>query len=590
MFEDLRTLKPYVRRYLGTYILGCICLITSNGLTLVIPWLIKQAIEHLQHAKVSEELARPYFFAALILVVASIQMVIRIGSRWFLLGNSRRVSRDMRNDLFAHLQKLSLSYYVRTPTGDLMSRAVNDMQYVQSLVGPVILYCTSTLLMYLGAVPVMLIMSPRLTLLALIPYPIFLLTFKKFAAALFARSRIVQERLADLSNLSQECISGIQIIKAYAQEESMREHFRELSKGYLESNIRLIKIHGLFLPMITSVTALGMLVVIWVGGRQVIAGQITLGDFIAFTVYLTILAMPTAFLGMIISASQRGLSSLQRINEIFNQQPSILDGPEVMPFKIEHGEIDIRNLSFSHHPLNNEKNGTFSLKNINLTVPVGTTVAIVGHTGSGKTTLINLIARLLELEPGAIWIDGKDITTIPIAEVRNSVSLVPQDSFLFSTTLRKNIEFGNHNGTGMSVSEAAQAAGLMPDIETFPKGFETIIGERGINLSGGQRQRVALARALVSGPKILILDDAFSSVDTNTEEQIMGNLKSVFQELTAIIVSHRMSTIKDADKIIVMDEGRIVEEGNHDSLIEKGGIYAKLYQRQLLMEELEHMG
>lgn len=590
MIEDLKTLKPYVRRYLGTYALGCTCLLVSNGLTLLIPWLIKRTIEHLQFVSQTAEPGKPHLFAALIAIVAIVQMIIRIGSRWFLLGNSRKVSRDLRNDLFAHLQKLSPLYYVKTSTGDLMSRAVNDMQYVQSLVGPVILYVTSTIIMYLGAVPIMLYMSVKLTLLALIPYPLFLITFKKFSAALFTRSRDVQERLADLSAQTQESISGIQIIKAYAQEESFADHFRRLSDEYLTSNVRLIKTHSLFVPMITIISALGMLVVIWIGGRQVIAGGISLGDFVAFTVYLAILAMPTAFLGMIISASQRGISALRRVNEILNEKPSIIDGSETRPFSIERGEIAIRDLSFSYPPSNNGMNHRFELKDIGLSIPSGSTLAVVGRTGSGKTTLVNAIARQLEIEPGKIFVDGEDITKIPLEEVRGSIAIVPQDSFLFSITLRDNIAFGERGGNGMSVEAAASQAGLMPDVESFPKGFGTIIGERGINLSGGQRQRTALARALMTDPKILILDDAFSSVDTHTEEQILQNLKDTLQRRTTIMISHRVSTVKHADKIVVLDEGRIVEEGSHDSLIQKGGIYADLYHRQQLLEELEGMG
>ncbi len=591
MFEDLRTLKPYVRRYVGAYVLGCACLLVSNGLALVIPWLTKQTIEHLQHVKGSAELGKPHLYALMILVVAAAQMVIRTGSRWFLLGNSRKVARDMRDDLFAHLQRLAPSYYVRMPTGDLMSRAVNDMQYVQSLVGPVILYCTSTLILYVGAIPIMLYMNVELTLLALIPYPMFMVVFKKFAAVLFHRSRVVQERLADVSARAQESISGIQIIKAYVQEESEAKHFRRLSEDYLSSNVGLIKVHGLLMPMITLVSSLGMLVVIWVGGRRVIGGQITLGDFVAFSEYLVILAMPTAFLGMIISASQRGLSSLHRVNEVFKEQPSIVDGPTARPFSIERGEIEIRNLSFSYPSTdNNGMNGRFALRNINLRIPAGTTLAIVGHTGSGKTTLINLIARFLETEPEAVFIDGRDIITIPLAEVRAKTGLVPQESFLFSITLGENISFGAPDAGEAAVEAAARTAGLMPDVEMFPKAFDTLIGERGINLSGGQRQRTALARALLSNPKILILDDAFSSVDTHTEEQILRNLKDVLHGRTTIMISHRVSTVKDADKIVVMQEGRIVEEGDHDALIERDGIYADLYQKQLLMEELERMG
>jgi len=589
MIEDLRTLRPYVRRYLGAYALGCACLVGSNALALLIPWLTGQTIDHLQHAKVSADLARPHFYGILIIVVASVQMVIRIGSRWFLLGNSRKVARDLRNNLFAHMQKLSPSYYVRTPTGDLMSRAVNDMQYVQSLVGPVILYIASTFILYVGAIPIMLGKSAELTLWALIPYPLFLITFKRFSAALFARSRAVQERLAGLSARAQESISGIQIIKAYVQEQSESGHFRDMSEDYLATNIRLIKIHSLLMPLIATVGSMGMLVVIWIGGRRVIEGQISLGDFVAFSGYLMILAMPTAFLGMIISASQRGLSALRRINEVLEERPSIADGPQTRPFTIEHGEIEIKDLSFAYAPQDNGMNDRFGLKEINLRVPAGTTLAIVGHTGSGKTTMINLISRMLEVEPGKIFIDGRDITTVPLAEMREKIGMVPQESFLFSTTLRENIDFGGRGNNGLGVEGATRLAGLMPDVESFPKGFESVIGERGINLSGGQRQRTALARALLADPRILILDDAFSSVDTHTEEHILENLRDNLRGKTAIIISHRVSTVKDADKIIVLEEGRIAEEGTHASLVEAGGIYADLYQKQLLIEELEEM-
>jgi ATP-binding cassette subfamily B protein len=564
--------------------------VSSNALALVIPWLLKQTVDHLQHVNVSAELARPHFFAILIIVVAGAQMVIRTSSRWFLLGNSRKVARDLRNDLFAHMQKLSPSYYVRTPTGDLMSRAVNDMQYVQSLVGPIILYVTSTFIMYAGAIPIMFKMSVELTLLALIPYPIFLITFKKFASVLFARSRVVQERLADLSARAQESIAGNQIVKAYVQEESEARHFRNMSEDYFEANIRLIKIHGLLMPMIATVGAMGMLVVIWIGGARVIGGQLTLGEFVAFNAYMMILAMPTAFFGMIISASQRGGSALRRINEVLDEEPSIADGPTTRPIEIERGKIDIKDLSFAYAPGDNGMNDRFGLKGISLHVPAGATLAIVGHTGSGKTTLISLIARLLEVEPEKIFIDGADITTAPLAELRRKIGLVPQESFLFSTTLRENIDFGEHEGERLSVEGAARLAGLMPDVGAFPKGFESIIGERGINLSGGQRQRAALARALLSDPKILILDDAFSSVDTQTEEKILENLNTTLGSKTAIIISHRISTVKDADTIVVMEEGRIAEQGTHASLIEAGGIYADLYHKQLLIEELEHIG
>ena len=348
--------------------------------------------------------------------------------------------------------------------------------------------------------------------------------------------------------------------------------------------------HALLMPLITSNGMLGILVVLWVGGRRVIGGQITLGEFVAFNEYLLILGMPTAFLGMILSASQRGLAALGRINEVLSEQPSIADGLTTEQFEIERGEIEIKGLSFKYPRQENGANHSFGLTDVNLRIPAGSTLAIVGATGSGKTTLISLVARQLEVEAGVIFIDGADITTIPLAELRRKIGVVPQESFLFSTTLRENIDFGAHGGSGLDVEAAAQTAGLMPDVETFSKGFEARIGERGINLSGGQRQRTALARALLSDPKILILDDAFSSVDTHTEEQVLENLKSELGGRTAIIISHRVSTVKNADEILVLEDGQISERGTHDELVEAGAGYAELYQRQLLIEELEEIG
>jgi len=567
-----------------------------------IPWLLKHAVEGIEHGRPLSEIARTIL---LIIGIAAVQCVVRAFSRFLIFNVGRDIEYQLRNELFAHLQTLSLSYYQRQPVGDLMSRLVNDITAVRLLLGLGIINILNTPLYYVYAMSAMLAMDPWLTLLALAPYPFMLMLVKKMSRQLMERTLNVQAGLADLSSRVQESVSGIHVIRAYVREAWQNGEFAVLNTRFKAENIALARIRSLFPPLMKGVSGTGLLVVLWYGGTKVIAGQLSLGDLVAFMGYLHLLAWPTMAMGWLISIFQRGRAAMQRLDAIWQTQPEIVDGQGDGIDRTIRGEIGFHHVDFSY-PVNGT--GQFDqaaqsgyaclptakpvLCDINFTVPAGKTVAIVGRMGSGKTTLVNLLPRLFEVTNGSITIDGQDIREFSLAALRRWIGFVPQDPFLFSTRIQDNIAFALPEVDADGVRWAAGLASVDREIEDFPKGYETVIGERGMTLSGGQKQRLTLSRALLADTPIVVLDDALSSVDTKTERDILGALhalRSGTKAKTVLVISHRVSAVRDADLIVVLDDGRIADMGSHDSLVERGGVYTELFQQQALEEELAEL-
>jgi ATP-binding cassette subfamily B multidrug efflux pump len=575
-WHGLNRLIPYLREHRGRLLAGFVCILLTNLFLLATPQVMGYAVDRLTESVTRQKLAT---YGAAIVGLAICEGVFRFFMRRLIIGVSRDIEYSIRNDLFRHLETLSLSFYQKNKTGDLMSRTTNDLSNVRMLVGPGIMYTANTIVVTVFAVVLMLHINWKLTLLALVPLPVVSFSVRHFGTKIHDLTEQAQGKLADLSARVQESMAGIRVVKAFVQEKHEISEFERLNQSLLAKNRELIRAQSVFYPTMELMIGVAVVIVIWVGGRQVIQGSISLGEFVAFNVYLGRLTWPMIALGWVVNLLERGRASMERLNYILNTVPDVKDEPGVLPTFDIQGSIEFRNLTFSY-------GGAPTLRNISLSIPQGRTIAIVGATGAGKSTLVQLIPRLYDAPPGSLFIDGVPIERIPLADLRRSIGFIPQDTFLFGETIRENIAFGVEAATDDQIQRTAEISNIDVDVQGFPRKYETVVGERGITLSGGQKQRTAISRAVIRDPKILILDDALSSVDTYTEEQILQELKQIMRGRTSILISHRVSTVKDADEILVLDRGQIVERGTHAQLLTHDGYYAELHRRQLLEEEL----
>jgi ATP-binding cassette subfamily B protein len=537
-------------------------------------------------------------YCVVAIAIVALKGVFSFWSRWVLIGLSRDIEYDLRNDILDRLMVMEPEFYVRNRTGELMSRATNDLNAVRMVLGPGIMYSATTLVTMVLAVTLMLRLSPSMSLWVLIPVPIVVLVVRYFGKVIHALYESIQAALATLSAKAQENLAGVRVIRAYAQEEAEMRGFDEPNREYVTRNLKLVATWSMFMPALTALIGMTFVLVLRFGGRQVIYERISFGEFVAFYAYMVQLIFPMIALGFVTNLFQRGAASMGRLNYILDAKPSINDS-DARPAAIApnrtsiQGDIEFRHLDFTYpttrngERVNSVEKGTPVLRDINLHIPSGSTLAIVGPTGSGKSTLAALVARLWEAPSASLLIDGRSIREWPLAELRQAIGFVPQETYLFSEQLRENIAFGVESATDQEVVNSAEIASIAAEISEFPQGYATMVGERGITLSGGQKQRTALARAVARDPRILILDDALSSVDTDTEERILRRLQEVMKQRTTILISHRVSTVRHADQIVVLRDGSIVERGTHEELLARGGYYEELYQKQLLEEELE---
>src|SRR5271168_4744636 len=573
--KSLRPLIPYFKKYRGSYVVGTVCVFLTNGIWILFPLVIRRAVDDLHLGITRHKLVT---YALLLLAVAAFKGIFQFLTRWIVIGVSREIEFDLRNDLFRHLESLSYSYYQRTRTGDIMARATNDLNAVRMLLGPAIMYSANTIVFTAGALVFMLSISPKLTLYAFLPLPIVSITIQYFGRKIHERFERIQAMFSDISARAQENFSGARVIRAYVQEEAEIALFEGANQEYVSRSLKLVRLMGMLWPTLELMLGLAVVLVLWIGGGEVLAGRMEIGGFAAFNIYMLQLTFPVIALGWVVNIFQRGTASLIRLNEIMQEQPEIKDGAEAEDRQVE-GEIEFRGLNFAY-------DGKPVLRDLNLKIPAGSSMAIVGPTGSGKTTLVDLIPRIYDAAPGTVLIDGRPIREFTLASLRQNIGFVPQETFLFSERIRENIALGVESATDEEIHSAAEAANIAHDIEGFPEQYQTMVGERGITLSGGQKQRTAIARALIRNPRILILDDALSSVDTHTEDKILNHLREVMQGRTTIFISHRVSTVRNADRIAVLHGGHIVELGTHDELLALNGYYSDLYNKQLLEEEL----
>jgi len=573
----LRRLGTYFARHKKSLTLGGLCVIGSATFSLLKPAIVGGAVDVLAKAVTQEALLR---YSLMLVGASAIEGLFLYLQRSIIIGASRRIEFEMRNDFFAHLEKMPLRYYHGQRTGDLMSRATNDLSSVRMLIGPAVMYTASALLVVTGAFVMMMRIDKTMALISLVALPIVAIMVKIFGQEIHVRYKSVQDYFGDISARVQENLAGVRVVRAFGQETNETDTFKRMNREYVERNRSLIKLTATFYPALHGVIGLMFGVVFFMGSRRMIAHAMTIGHFVAFQFYLGRMIWPLIALGWVINLFQRGMASMVRLDEVWRVQPE--------PTHVESGQaglpvhIEVRDLTFTYdkHPV---------LRDVSFSVNHGETIGIVGRTGSGKSTLLAMITRTFEPPPGAVFIDGRPVETIPLHDLREMIGMVPQETFLFSESIAENIRFGNAEASSEEVQEAAEEAGLSGDVATFSNGLETVIGERGITLSGGQKQRTAIARALIRNPQILILDDSLSAVDTATEERILRALREIRKGRTVLIVSHRVSSVKDSDQILVLDSGRVVERGTHESLLAHGGYYADLYRRQTIEEELSEI-
>lgn len=583
--KSLLYLNKYFAKYKLRLALGFLFILLSNSAQVYIPILLKESIDALRTNITYEILLR---YSLLIVGTAIFGGLFRFLIRVTIIIVSRKIEYDLRSDFWKHIQSLPTKFFQNNSTGDIMAHVTNDINAVRMYIGPAVMYSVDTVTKLTIVIIIMFSINKELTVYALLPLPLLSFFVYRMSKKIHVMFDKIQEKFSQLTKRAQESFSGIRVVKSYVREENEIKQFTKLSDEYLKRNMDKIKIQALFVPMLFLITGISVIIVIWLGGSMVIENKMTLGEIVAFIAYLSILIWPVIAFGWIINIVQQASASMKRLLKIFNEKSDVentnnKENPLTNISSIK-GNLEFRNVYFKY-----SDKLDYVLKNISFKINNGETLAIVGHTGSGKSTLVNLIPRLFEVTKGEILIDGINIKKIPKNILRKNIGMVSQETFLFSDTLFSNIAYGLSEPDEQVIFEASETAQLKNEVELFTQGFETVLGERGITLSGGQKQRTSIARALAVNPKILILDDSFSAVDTNTEEEILQRLKKFLKGRTGIIISHRISTVKHADNIIVLKEGEIIESGTHSKLMELGGVYSELYNKQLLEEELKEM-
>ena len=581
MFGNLKHLKKYFLRYKAKLILGCVFILLSNIANVYIPLNVMQGINSLNKKGDIRVIVN---LVLLLLAAAIISNIFRFYIRQTIIVVSREIEYDLRQDFWAHIQKLPLRFFQNNSTGNIMAHATNDVSAVRMFVGPSVMYSIDNGIKFILTISVMISLSPLLTLYALLPLPLLSFVVYIVMKKIHTKFTRIQEKFSELTTQAQENFSGIRVIKSYEREEHEINEYKKQSAEYLKRKMDLVKLQALFMPVFFMIAGLSAIIVVLAGGNMIINKTLTVGAIVAFMLFLVDLIWPMISFGWVANMIQQADASMKRLLKIFNEPIEILDPENELNVEQIKGDIEFKNVSFRY-----EENLPWILKNVNLKIEHGQTVAFVGNTGVGKTSLVNLLPRLYDVTEGNVQIDGNDVRNIRLEILRKNIGMVPQENFLFSDTLANNLIYGLNDGNQELINRVSEIAQLSKDVSTFPEGYETILGERGITLSGGQKQRSTLARAIAINPKILILDDSFSAVDTNTEEDILKQLKDFMSDRTSIIISHRISTVKDSDKIFVLENGNIAEEGTHEELVEKGGIYADLHMKQLLEKELSEM-